>query len=131
MLIRFICVLLSILLPGFSIAQAILVQDINGDFTLKRPPGRVVVLELSFVDALSAAGVSPIGDADDNDPNQYSARSARPSKAVAVCWHPRSPGLETIAALKPDLIIAYSARHAGIYRQLSSIAPTLMLKSRN
>ncbi|USS95939.1 Fe(3+) dicitrate ABC transporter substrate-binding protein FecB [Serratia symbiotica] len=131
MFTRFICVLLSVLLPGFSIAQAISVQGSNWDFTLERPPGRVVVLELSFVDALAAAGVSPIGVADDNDPKRILPAVRDHLKPWQSVGTRAQPGLETIAALKPDLIIADSARHAGIYRQLSSIAPTLMLKSRN
>ncbi len=52
----------------------------------------------------------------------------KPWQSVGTSAH---PSLETIAVLKPDLIIADSARHAGIYCQLSSIAHTLMLKSRN
>ncbi len=40
------------------------------------------------------------------------------------------PSLEAIAELKPDLIIADAERHATIYNDLSSIAPTILLKSR-
>ncbi|CCG88694.1 Fe(3+) dicitrate ABC transporter substrate-binding protein FecB [Erwinia piriflorinigrans] len=131
MLTRFILVLLGALLPGLSFAQAVTVQDSNGSFTLEHPPARVVVLELSFVDALAAAGVSPTGVADDNDPKRVLPAVRERLKPWQSVGTRAQPALETIAALKPDLIIADSARHQGIYRQLSSIAPTLMLKSRN
>lgn len=38
----------------------------------------------------------------------------------------QEPNLETIAALKPDLIIGVKYRHEKIYKQLEAIAPTLI-----
>ncbi|MEF1338801.1 Fe(3+) dicitrate ABC transporter substrate-binding protein, partial [Vibrio rotiferianus] len=91
---------------------------------------RVVVLEFSFVDALAAVGVSPIGVADDNDASRVipAVRDlVEPWQSVGM----RSqPSIEAIAILKPDLIIADAERHRTIYQDLQQIAPTLLLKSR-
>lgn len=131
MLKRISLILFCTLLSIVPAAHAVTVQDSNGPFTLDKTPQRVVVLELSFVDALAAVGVSPVGVADDNDPArilpEVRAR-IQPWKSVGTR---AQPSLEVIAALKPDLIIADAARHGGILGQLKTIAPTLMLKSRN
>ncbi|GHK46454.1 hypothetical protein ECZU08_20500 [Escherichia coli] len=50
---------------------------------------------------------------------------------MAVRRNARAAEHEAIAALKPDLIIADSSRHAGVYIALQQIAPVLLLKSRN
>ena len=50
-----------------SSAKTRVVQDEQGTFELESIPKRVVVLEFSFVDALAAVGVSPVGVADDNN----------------------------------------------------------------
>ena len=110
---------------------AVTVQDEHGVFTLDKTPQRIVALELSFADALAAAGVSPVGIADDNDPTRLLPEVRQRLKP----WHSvgtrAQPSLEAISALKPDLIIADSSRHGGIYRALQEIAPVLLLKSRN
>lgn len=112
-------------------AWAATVQDEQGTFTLDKTPQRIVVLELSFADALAAVNISPVGIADDNDPSRIlsdvSAHFA-PWQSVGTR---AQPSLEAISALKPDLIIADSSRHAGIYSALQAIAPVLLLKSRN
>lgn len=116
---------------GLQTAQAVTVQDSQGRFTLNTPPKRVVVLELSFVDALAAVDISPVGVADDNDATRILPevrQRIQPWKSVGTR---AQPSLEAISALKPDLIIADAGRHGGIYNQLKTIAPTLMLKSRN
>lgn len=114
-----------------GLAQAVTVKDERGEFTLEQPPHRVVVLELSFADALAAVDVSPVGIADDNDPT----RILSDVRAHLTPWQSvgtrAQPSLEAISALKPDLIIADSSRHAGIYDALRQIAPVLLLKSRN
>lgn len=114
-----------------SHAFAATVQDEHGTFTLATPPQRIVVLELSFADALAAVDVSPVGIADDND----ASRILPEVRAHLQPWHSvgtrAQPSLEAISALKPDLIIADSSRHAAIYAALQQIAPVLLLKSRN
>lgn len=119
--------LLAILVP----AQAVTVDDQQGRFTLNGTPQRVVVLELSFVDALAAVDVSPVGVADDNDVQRILPEVRQRIARWQSVGTRSQPSLEAIAALKPDLIIADSSRHNGIYRQLNVIAPTLLLKSRN
>ncbi|UTV30015.1 Fe(3+) dicitrate ABC transporter substrate-binding protein [Photobacterium atrarenae] len=101
-----------------------------GEVTLTGTPTRIVALEFSFVDAMAAVGVAPLGIADDGKPE----RLIPAVKAVVPTWHSvgsrYQPSLEAIAELKPDLIIADLERHSTIYQDLSRIAPTLVLKSR-
>lgn len=107
------------------------VQDEQGTFTLDKTPQRIVVLELSFADALAAVAVSPVGIADDNDPGRILPEVRAQLKPWRSVGTRAQPSLEAIGALKPDLIIADSSRHAGIYAALKQIAPVLLLKSRN
>lgn len=106
------------------------VQDEHGTFRIDYTPKRIVVLEFSFVDALVSVGISPIGIADDNDPNDLLPEVKRHLKPWVSLGMRSQPSLEKIAELKPDLIIADSYRHAAAYASLSQIAPTLLLKSR-
>lgn len=102
-----------------------------GTTTITGNPTRVVALEYSFVDALVAVGMSPVGVADDND-----------AKRIIPALHDKmgdyksvglraTPNVQVITALKPDLIIADSGRHKAIYAQLSKIAPTIAYASLN
>lgn len=123
--------LLSSALMSFSaFSQARSVQDEQGTFELEAIPQRIVVLEFSFVDALAAVDVSPVGVADDNDVTRVIPAvrdKIEPWQSVGM----RSqPSLEAIAVLKPDMIIADAERHRAIYQDLQRIAPTLLLKSR-
>lgn len=111
--------------------QAVTVNDQQGTFTLNTTPKRVVVLELSFVDALAVVDVSPVGVADDNDVERILPEVRQRISAWTSVGTRSQPSLEAIAALKPDLIIADISRHSGIYTALKGIAPTLLLKSRN
>ncbi|MEG3130646.1 Fe(3+) dicitrate ABC transporter substrate-binding protein [Pantoea cypripedii] len=122
---------LFLLLALMGSASAVTVQDQHGTFTLEQVPQRIVVLELSFADALAAVDLSPVGIADDNDPQRLLEEvraHLQPWQSVGLRGQ---PSLEAISSLHPDLIIADSSRHAGIYNALQRIAPVLLLKSRN
>lgn len=111
-------------------ANAVTVQDAQGEFTIDYTPKRIVALEYSFVDALANVGVSPVGVADDKDKTRI-LQSVRDKIADWQSVGTRSqPSLEAIAELKPDLIIADQNRHSAVYEELKKIAPTLLLKSR-
>ena len=128
---RKLSLLFSSLLIVFSYqAHAVTVEDYSGSLTIDKTPKRIVALAFSFVDALAIAGVSPVGIADDGD----KTRVIKSVRNLIGDWQSvgsrYQPSLEAISALKPDLIIADSGRHLSIYKDLSRIAPTLMLKSR-
>lgn len=111
-------------------AAPIDINDGQHSVHLATAPQRVVVLEFSFLDSLAAVGVTPVGAADDGD-----AKRVLPRVREAI-GHWRSvglrsqPSIEEIARLKPDLIIADLNRHQALYKDLSNIAPTLLLPSR-
>lgn len=125
-----LAVLVMCLISFSSLAKTRVIQDEQGQFEINTTPQRIVVLEFSFVDALAAVGVSPVGVADDNDATRVIPEVrdlVEPWQSVGM----RSqPSLEAIAVLKPDLIIADAERHRAVYQDLQRIAPTLLLKSR-
>jgi iron complex transport system substrate-binding protein len=113
-----------------SLTHAVTVEDSKGAFTLDYIPKRIVVLEFSFADALASVNVSPVGIADDKDPE----RVLKQVRDIIGEWQSvgtrSQPSLEVISSLKPDLIIADIGRHEGVYEDLKKIAPTLILPSR-
>ncbi len=123
----------SLVLPALSFAQETaprVVKDEQGLFHIEATPNRIVALEYSFVDALAAVGVSPVGVADDKDIERVIPQVRALIKPWQSVGMRSQPSLEVIAELNPDLIIADAERHATVYKDLSNIAPTLLLKSR-
>lgn len=113
-----------------AFSSAVTVQDSKGEFTLNYEPKRVVVLEFSFVDALAAVGISPVGIADDKDKDRILPAVQQVIGSWTSVGTRSQPSLEVIASLKPDLIIADISRHEAVYEDLQKIAPTLILPSR-
>jgi len=109
---------------------AVTVTDSHGEFTINYQPKRIIALEFSFVDALASVDVSPIGIADDDGKNYLLPSTSKKLGDWQSVGLRSQPSLEVIASLKPDLIIADSDRHTGIYNALNQIAPTLLLPSR-
>ncbi|WP_433161907.1 ABC transporter substrate-binding protein [Kribbella sp. CA-247076] len=102
-----------------------------GTATITGDPAKVVALEYSFVDALVAVGMSPVGVADDDQPERIiPALRDQVGKYTSVGLR-ATPNIQVITALKPDLIVADSGRHKAIYDQLAKIAPTIAFASLN
>lgn len=116
------------LLP-FSVGAAEITHEL-GVTDVPDAPQRVIALEFSFVDALAALGVSPVGIADDKKRQRIVAEY---TAVIGDDWQSvgtrKTPSLEVIASLQPDLIIADKTRHSGVYDTLSQIAPTIVLDS--
>jgi ferric citrate transport system substrate-binding protein len=120
----------AILFAATPLAQAIEITHDLGTTEVPDSPQRIVVLEYSFIDSLAAVGVAPVGIADDDK-----RESVVPNytDVIGTDWTSvgtrKSPSLEVIASLAPDLIIADTSRHKDIYGALSEIAPTIVFDS--
>ena len=117
----------------FGIATSAAARDIThelGTTTVPDNPERIVVLEFSYIDALASVGVAPVGIADDNKRDRVIPEY---TKIIGDEWVSvgtrKTPSLEIIASLNPDLIIADKNRHAEAYATFSEIAPTIVLDS--
>ncbi|MGK5627739.1 ABC transporter substrate-binding protein [Streptomyces sp. URMC 123] len=107
-------------------AGAISVKHTRGTATLKAPAKKVVALEWTYAEDLLALGVTPAGVADVKGYGQWVTAGPRFDDSVKDVGTRQAPSLETIKALKPDLIITSKIRSDANYAQLEKIAPTLM-----
>ncbi|WP_102128013.1 ABC transporter substrate-binding protein [Deinococcus planocerae] len=113
-------------------AAAVTVNHERGTLNLSQPARRVVALEYSFVDTLVALGVKPVGAAlgtaggDRGTPPYLRDRV----QGVTVTGSRAQPSFETMAAARPDLILADAFVHGNVYPQLSKLAPTAAFQSR-
>ncbi|WP_370514945.1 ABC transporter substrate-binding protein [Glutamicibacter sp. JC586] len=97
----------------------------NGTTTLESKPQRVVVLDTGELDAVISLGITPVGipSTEGSSPiPSYLADKVKDAKTVGTI---QELNLESIAALKPDLIIGSQLRADKLYSQLNDIAPTV------
>ncbi|WP_154715550.1 ABC transporter substrate-binding protein [Pectobacterium fontis] len=99
-----------------------------GVTTVTGTPLRIVTLFQGATDSAVALGIKPIGVVESwTEKPIY--RYLRPAlQGVTLVGLETQPSLETIALLKPDLIVASAYRHEKIYGLLSQIAPTIALE---
>lgn len=120
----------AVVVLAASFAQAVEIKHDLGTTEVPDHPQRIVVLEYSFVDTLAAVGVKPVGIADDEKRDSVVPAY---TDVIGTEWISvgtrKSPSLEVIASLQPDLIIADTSRHEAIYGSLSEIAPTIVFDS--
>ncbi|SFO55922.1 iron complex transport system substrate-binding protein [Pseudonocardia ammonioxydans] len=101
-----------------------------GETMVPDRPQRVVALEFPYVDMLASLDASPVGVVDDGDPENLIPQVRERIGEWQSVGTRAEPDLEQIANLQPDLIIADNDRHAGIYDELSAIAPTVVFTVR-
>ncbi|GAA0599908.1 iron-siderophore ABC transporter substrate-binding protein [Kutzneria viridogrisea] len=101
------------------------IKHAMGETTLKAKPERVVVLDVGELDNVVALGVQPVGvaytEGSPTMPGYIGAKGGTPTSVGTI----NSLNLETIAKLKPDLILGSKLRAEKSYEKLSKIAPTV------
>ncbi|WP_141506308.1 ABC transporter substrate-binding protein [Paenibacillus luteus] len=112
--------------PSADTTGPIVIKDAKGEVTLEKPAQKVVVLEWTFTEDVIALGVQPVGNADNEGYKVWVTGEAPLDAGVTDVGFRHEPNLETIASLKPDLIIANTDSHEAIYEQLKGIAPTVI-----
>jgi iron complex transport system substrate-binding protein len=97
-----------------------------GTVKLKGIPKRIVTLSIAGTDAAIALGVKPVGVTISNA-KQLPSYLKNQLRGVKVVGQLNAPSLETIAALKPDMIIIDHEYefHKAIIPRLQKIAPVV------
>ncbi|MBE7385480.1 MAG: iron-siderophore ABC transporter substrate-binding protein [Leptolyngbya sp. SIO1E4] len=109
--------------PQTDISNCRGVQHALGETCVPINPQRVIVLA-GGLDTVLSLGVKPIGSTH-IDTNRWYYLEDR-LEGIESLGNPRSPNLEAITALKPDLILGFEATDKENYVLLSQIAPTVI-----
>lgn len=107
------------------------VEHVWGTTQVPQGPQRIVVLDLPFLDALTALGQPVVGYAGTSEKAlpAYLATAVKDlGPEPAFVGERKQPNLEVLMSLKPDLIVASPDRHAMIRAQLEALAPTVAFK---
>ena len=103
------------------------VTHARGETEVPAKPQRVVVLEPVQLDTAIALGIVPVGAPTLNASTVIPKYLGEEAAGITVVGTFMELKLETIAALRPDLIIGTETRHSAYYDQLSAIAPTVFM----
>lgn len=100
-----------------------------GESEVPADPQRVVVLDTPHLDAALSLGVTPIGAVSVFGDGELPTYLGDRTEGIEVVGSIEEPDLETIASLRPDLILSATVRHEQIHDQLGQIAPTVFTES--
>ncbi|GAA0449898.1 iron-siderophore ABC transporter substrate-binding protein [Streptomyces sp. NPDC046215] len=106
------------------------VKTAMGDVKVKNRPQRVVVLDTAELDSAITLGVKPVGATRADVASGFLNYLPKDKvDGIQDIGKIGAPNLETIAGLKPDLILGNKVRDAARYKELSKIAPTVMTET--
>ena len=98
-----------------------------GPTELKKAPKRIVILDNLYGEILEPLDLTPVGATTGQEGSQEFStlfkKHYKDADVVSVGWQ-KSPDLEKIKELKPDLILM-TVDQEGLYDKLSEIAPTV------
>ena len=98
-----------------------------GTTELKKAPKRIVILDNLYGEILEPLDLTPVGATTGQEGSQEFStlfkKYYKDADVVSVGWQ-KSPDLEKIKELKPDLILM-TVDQEGLYDKLSEIAPTV------
>ncbi|MGC5363197.1 ABC transporter substrate-binding protein [Streptomyces sp. DT24] len=115
---------------GKDTAATHTVRTAMGDVTVSDAPKRVVVLDTAELDSVLALGVKPVGATHTDAAGGFLGYLPEDRlTGVKDVGEMMTPNLESIAALKPDLILTSKVRHGDKYAELKKIAPTVMTEN--
>ncbi|MEM7793204.1 MAG: iron-siderophore ABC transporter substrate-binding protein [Cyanobacteria bacterium P01_C01_bin.118] len=106
-------------IPSRSVAHVMGTTDVPVE------PQRVIVLDITALDAAVALGIEPVGAISYSKPPDYLGDKASDLEIVGLF---NQPSLEKVLNLKPDLILGAKSVSEGIYPKLSRIAPTVFIQ---
>lgn len=98
-----------------------------GTTELKKAPKRIVILDNLYGEILEPLDITPVGATTGHEGSQEFStlfkKHYKDADVVSVGWQ-KTPDLEKIKELKPDLILM-TVDQEGLYDKLSEIAPTV------
>ena len=106
--------------------QSVTVTDSRGkEVTLDEPATRVVGLEWGEVEMFATLGVSPVGVA---DPEGYATWDAAAplDDSVQDVGGRGEPSVDSIVALRPDLVVMEADRGTALIRQIEKYVPVIV-----
>ncbi|MFI2425735.1 ABC transporter substrate-binding protein [Streptomyces sp. NPDC018955] len=110
-------------------AQAITLTDATGaKVELDGPAKKVVGTEWNVVEHLVSLGVDPVGVSDVKGYKTWDAAVPLENEPTDIGTR-GEPSMDTIASLKPDLIVATTDLQPDAVKQLREVAPVLEVKS--
>ena len=114
-----------------SSADCRIVQHTMGETCVPLNPQRIFALDILSLGDLVALGIEPIAAgiwSPTEGTLEFAPHLADKTRGIALHSFSSQPNLEKILLIKPDLIISVSDPSLqGIYKQLSQIAPTVLI----
>ncbi|WP_067518665.1 iron-siderophore ABC transporter substrate-binding protein [Endozoicomonas ascidiicola] len=101
----------------------LLIAPVSADSAV---PHKIAALNWTQAEMLLTLGVVPAGVTSIKGYKEWQSNTPELPDGVRELGLRTEPGLETIAALKPDLILGYEWRHRRIASELEAIAPTVL-----
>lgn len=123
----FIVFIIHLLTMSNSFANGYTVTDSFGKHRLEKTPQRIVVTDWNLLEQMLELGVEPIGAPELELYRHYVHQPTLPNQITDIGLR-RSPNLQTIKNLKPDLIIV-GTDQKSLARPFSHIAPVMYYKN--